>query len=171
MTTSAAGLRVSAGVRLQLTAIASERLLIRVEQGTGRKDHSTLLSTRLLTALRASGQRYRPAPWFLTGRDPQRPMPSGPAQTISSHAQRPAGITHGHGIHTLRPCVATHLLEAGGDVRTSQRLLGPQALDTTTRSLRITRQYLATIRSPFDLLPCGDLPRPTPAYPHGAACH
>ena len=41
-------------------------------------------------------------------------------------------------------------------------LLGPQALETTTRYLRITRQYLATIRSPFALLPCGDLPRPTP---------
>jgi integrase len=62
-----------------------------------------------------------------------------------------------------RHCFATHLLEAGVDVRTIQMLLGHQALDTTTRYLRITRQYLATIRSPFDLLPCGDLPRPTPA--------
>jgi integrase/recombinase XerD len=171
MPTSAAGRRVSAGVRLQLTDSDSARMLIRVEQGKGRKDRSTLLSPRLLTALRASGQRYRPAPWFLTGRDPQRPMPSGPAQKISSHAQRTAGITHGHGILTLRPWVATHLLDAGGDVRTSQRLRGPQSLDTTTRSLRITRPSLATIRSPFALLPCGDLPRPTPESPHGAACH
>jgi len=162
MTTSAAGLRVSAVVRLQLTDIESDRMLIRVEQGKGRKDRSTLLSTRLLTELRAYWKLYRPAPWFLTGLDPQRPMPSGTAQTISSHAQRPAGITHGHGIHTLRHCFATHLLEAGVDVRTIQMLLGPQALDTTTRYLQITRQYLTTIRSPFDLLPCGDLSRPTP---------
>jgi integrase/recombinase XerD len=162
MTTYAAGLRVSEVVRLQLTDSASDRRLIRVEQGKGRKDRYTLLSTRLLTALRASWKLYRPAPWLLTGLDPQRPMPSGTAQKISSHAKRTAGITHGHGIHTLRHGFATHLLEAGVDVRTIQMLLGHQSLDTTTRYLRITRQYLATIRSPVDLLPCGDLPQPTP---------
>ena len=162
MTTYAAGLRVSEVVRLQLTDIESDRMLIRVEQGKGRKDRYTLLSTRLLTELRASWKLYRPAPWLFTGLDPQRPMPSGTAQKISYHAKRTAGITHGHGIHTLRHCFATHLLEAGVDVRTIQMLLGHQSLDTTTRYLQITRQYLATIRSPFDLLPCGDLPRPTP---------
>jgi site-specific recombinase XerD len=162
MTTYAAGLRVSEVVRLRLTDIESDRMLIRVEQGKGRKDRSTLLSTRLLTELRAYWKLYRPAPWLFTGLDPQRPMPSGTAQKIYYHAKRTAGITHGHGIHTLRHCFATHLLEAGVDVRTIQMLLGHQSLDTTTRYLRITRQYLATIRSPFDLLPCGDLPRPTP---------
>jgi site-specific recombinase XerD len=89
-------------------------------------------------------------------------MPIGTAQKIYYHAKRTAGLTHGHGIHTLRHCFATHLLEAGVDVRTIQMLLGHQALNTTTRYLRITRQHLATIRSPFDLLPCGDPPRPTP---------
>jgi integrase/recombinase XerD len=102
MTTYAAGLRVSEVVRLQLTDIASDRMLIRVEQGTGRKDRSTLLSTRLLTALRASWRLYRPPSWFFTGRDPHRPMPIGTAQKISYHAKRTARITHGHGIHTLR---------------------------------------------------------------------
>src|ERR671939_443592 len=111
---------------------------------------------------RACWKLYRPAPWLCTGLDPQRPMPSGTAQKISYHAKRTAGITHGHGIHTLRHCFATHLLEAGVDVRTIQMLLGHQSLDTTTRYLRITRQYLATIRSPFDLLPCGDPPQPMP---------
>jgi integrase/recombinase XerD len=162
MTTYAAGLRVSEVVRLRLTDIESDRMLIRVEQGKGRQDRYTLLSTRLLTELRAYWKLYRPAPGLVTGLDPQRPMPSGTAQKIYYHAKRTAGITHGHGIHTLRHCFATHLLEAGVDVRTIQMLLGHQALDTTTRYLRITRQYLATIRSPFDLLPCGDLPRPTP---------
>jgi integrase/recombinase XerD len=162
MTTDAAGLRVSEVVRLRLTDIESDRMLIRVEQGKGRKDRSTLRSTRLLTELRAYGKLSRPAPWFFTGLDPPRPLPSGTAQNISSHAKRTAGITHGHGIHTLRHGFATHLLDAGGDVRTIQMLRGQQSLDTTTRYLQITRQYLATIRSPFDLLPCGDLPRPTP---------
>jgi site-specific recombinase XerD len=162
MTTYAAGLRVSEVVRLQLTDIESDRMLIRVEQGKGRKDRYTLLSTRLLTELRAYWKLYRPAPWLFPGLDPHRPMPSGTAQKIYYHAKRTAGITHGHGIHTLRHSFATHLLEAGVDVRTIQMLLGHQSLDTTTQYLRITRQYLATIRSPFDLLPCGDLPRPTP---------
>jgi integrase/recombinase XerD len=162
MTTYAAGLRVSDVVRLRLTDIESDRLLLRVEQGKGRKDRSTLLSPRLLTELRTSWQCYRPAPWLFTGLDPRTPMPIGTAQKIASHAKRTAGITHGHGIHALRHGFATHLLEAGVDVRTLQMLLGHRSLDTTTRSLRITRQHLATIRSPFDLLPCGDTPRPTP---------
>jgi site-specific recombinase XerD len=162
MTTYAAGLRVSAVVRLKLTDIESDRMLVRVEQGKGRKDRSTLLSTRLLTELRAYWQLYRPAPWLFTGRDPHRPMPIGTAQKIYYHAKLRAEITHGQGIHTLRHCFATHLLEAGLDVRTIQMLLGHRSLDTTTRYLRITRQHLATIRSPFDLLPCGDPPQPMP---------
>jgi integrase/recombinase XerD len=160
MTTYAAGLRVSAVVRLKLTASASERMLLRIAQGKGRADRSPLLSPRLLTALRASWPLYRPAPWLLTGLDPQRPMPRGTAQQISSHVKQRAGITHGHGIHTLRHGCAPHLLEAGVDVRTIQRLLGQRSLDTTTRDLRIPQQHLATRRSPFDLLPCGDPPPP-----------
>jgi site-specific recombinase XerD len=89
-------------------------------------------------------------------------MPIGTAQKIYYHAKQRAGITHGQGIHTLRHCFATHLLEAGVDVRTIQMLLGHRSLDTTTRYLRITRQHLATLRRPFDLLPCGAPPRPTP---------
>jgi integrase/recombinase XerD len=171
MTTYAAGRRVSAVVRLRLTDIASDRRLLRVEQGKGRKDRSTFLSTRLLTELRTYWQCYRPSPWLFTGLDPHVPMPIGTAQKISSHAKQRAGMTHGHGIHTLRQCFATHLLEAGVDVRTIQMLLGHQSLETTTQYLRITRQHLATIRSPFDLLPCGDPPQPTPESPHATAYH
>ena len=75
MTTYAAGLRVSEVVRLRLTDIESDRLLLRVEQGKGRKDRYTLLSTRLLTELRAYWKCYRPTPWLFTGRDPHTPMP------------------------------------------------------------------------------------------------
>jgi len=161
MTTYAAGLRVSEVVRRRLTAIERDRRLLRVEQGKGRKDRSTFLSIRLLTELRAYWKCYRPTPWLFTGRDPHTPMPIGTAQKIYYHTKQRAGITHGHGIHTLRHCFATHLLEAGADVRTIQMLLGHQSLDTTTQYLQITRQHLATIRSPFDLLPCGDTPLPT----------
>lgn len=170
-TTSAAGLRVSAVVRLTRTALDSERMLLRVEQGTGRKDRSTLLSARLLSALRASWTRSRPALGVLTGLAPQTPMPRGTAQHISSHAQRTAGITHGQGLQTRRHGFATHLLAAGVDVRTIPLLLGHRSIDTTTRALQITRQPLATVRRPFDLLPGGDTPLPTPASRHGATQH
>jgi site-specific recombinase XerD len=161
MTTSAAGRRVSAVVRLRRTDIDRDRLLLRGAQDKGRKDRSTLLSTRLRTKLRAYWTCYRPAPWVCTGLDPHPPMPIGTAQKISSHAQQRAGITHGQGLHMLRHGCATPLLAAGADGRTIQMLLGHQSLDTTTRSLQITRQHLATSRSPCDLLPCGDMPLPT----------
>ena len=163
MTTYAAGLRVSEVVRLKLTDIETDRLLLRIEQGKGHKDRYTLLSTRLLGELRAYWKLYRPPLWLFTGQDSAQPMPIGTAQKIYYHAQRAAGIIHGKGIQTLRPCCATPLLAAGVDVRTMQLLLGHRSIDTTTRSLQSTRQHLATIRSPFALLPCGALPLPTAA--------
>jgi integrase len=160
MTTYAAGLRVSAVVRLKRTDSERERMLLRIEQGKGRKDRSPLLSTRLLTALRASWHLSRPAPWVLTGLDPQMPRPIGTAQKISSHVKPRAGLTHGQGLQTLRHCCATPLLEAGVAVRTIPMRLGHRSLETTTRDLRIPQQPLATLRSPCDLLPCGAPPQP-----------
>ena len=158
MTTYAAGLRVGEVVRLHLTDLESDRRLIRVNQGKGRKDRSTLLSTRLLAELRAYWTLYRPALWRFPGQETPQPMPMATAQKLSYHAKRAAGITHGTGIHTLRHCFATHLLEAGGDLRTIQLLLGHRSIDTTTRSLHLTRQHLAKVHSPFDLLCCGETP-------------
>src|SRR5215510_1159801 len=106
MTTYAAGLRVSEVVRLKLTDSESERMLLRIEQRKGRKDRYTRLSARLLTELRASWRLSRPAPWWFTGRDSQRPRPIGTAQKLSYHTKQRAGITHGHGLHTWRHCCA-----------------------------------------------------------------
>ena len=102
MTTYAAGLRVGEVVRLQLTDIESDRMLIRVNQGKGRKDRYTLLSARLLAELRASWKLYRPTAWLFSGKDATQPMPIATAQKLYYHAKRTAGITHGKGIHTLR---------------------------------------------------------------------
>ena len=143
-------------MRLRLTDLESDRLLIRVNQGKGRKDRYTLLSARLLAELRAYWKLYRPARWLFPGKDATQPMPIATAQKLSYRAKRAAGITHGKGIHTLRHCFATHRLEAGVDLRTIQLLLGHRSIDTTTRSLHITRQHLAKVHSPFDLLRFGD---------------
>jgi integrase len=102
MTTYAAGLRVGEVVRLRLTDIESDRLLIRVNQGKGRKDRYTLLSARLLAELRTYWHLYRPAPWLFTGQDRTQPLSIATAQKIYYHTKRAAGITHGKGIHTLR---------------------------------------------------------------------
>ena len=101
-----------------------ERMLIRINQGKGKKDRYTLLSTRLLQELRAYWRLERPTPWLFPGHDPKRPMPSGTAGKIYDRVRRRAGIAHGSGIHTLRHCFATHLLDAGVDPRTIQVLLG-----------------------------------------------
>ena len=158
MTTYAAGLRVSEVVHLQLTDIASDRRLIRVNQSKGNKDRYPLLSPRLLAELRAYWKLDRPPRWLFPGQDLTKPMPKGTAQRIYYHAKRAANIPHGKGIHTLRHSFATHLLESGVDPRTIQLLLGHRSLDTTSRYLQVTRTHLAGIRSPFDLLRIDTLP-------------
>ena len=154
MTTYSAGLRVSEVVRLQVTDIESapERMLIRINQGKGKKDRYTLLSSRLLQELRAYWRLERPSPWLFPAHDPKHPMPSGTAGKIYDRARRRAGIAHGSGIHTLRHCFATHLLDAGVEPRTIQVLLGHSSLKTTARYLHVSRQQLAKVKSPLDLL-------------------
>ena len=158
MTTYAAGLRVSEVVRLQVTDIESARMLIRVNQGKGNKDRSTLLSTRLLTALRAYWKLARPPLWLFPGYHPNRPMSRSAAQKISERARRQAQMPRGAGIHALRHSFATHLLAAGVDPRTIQVLLGHRALATTARYLQVSRQHLGHVRSPLDLLDLPDSP-------------
>ncbi len=152
MTTYAAGLRVSEVVRLKMSHLDSERMMIRVEQGKGKKDRYTILSKRLLEALRLYWKVYLPKSWLFFSRDPERPMHIGTAQKIYYQAKREAHITKGRGIHTLRHCFATHLLEAGCDLRTIQILMGHGAIGTTMRYLQVTQKRLDTLQSPFDLL-------------------
>src|SRR5262245_12293598 len=118
MTTYAAGLRVGEVVRLRLTDIESDRMLLRVNQGKGHKDRYTLLSARLLAELRAYWKLYRSATWFFPGHVFIQLLAIATAQKLYYRAKRTAGIIHGKGIHTLRYCFATHLLEAGVDLRT-----------------------------------------------------
>jgi hypothetical protein len=152
MTTYAAGLRVSEVVRLHINDLESERQLIRVNQGKGRQDRYTLFSDRLLSELRVYWKCYRPWPWLFPAQDPTPPMSVGTAQKIYDQAKGAAGITQGKGIHSLRHCFATHLLEAGVDVRTIQLLLGHRDISTTTRYLHISRRHLSQVKSPFDRL-------------------
>jgi integrase/recombinase XerD len=133
MPTSAAGLRVGEVMRRQLTDIDSARRGSRVNQGKGRKDRSTWLSTRLLADRRAYGPCYRPSPWLLPAPDRTQPLSIASAHKSYDHTKRLAGLTHGKGIQTRRHGFATHRLEAGVELRTMQLLRGHWRLDTTTR--------------------------------------
>lgn len=152
MTAYGGGLRVSELVHLQPRDIHSERMLIRVREGKGRKERYTLLSSRLLEELRAYWRQYRPQRWLFSNKDGSRPLPVGTAQKVFYTAKQRAGIEHGHGIHSLRHSFGTHLMEAGVPLPTIQRLMGHAALSTTAKYLHVTRKHLDNIRSPLDLL-------------------
>jgi len=152
MTAYSGGLRVSELVRLKVTDIHSDRMMIRVEQGKGKKDRYTLLSKRLLSELRAYWKIKRPPVWLFPGIHLHKPGCARMAQKAYAKAVAKAGITRKGGIHTLRHCFATHLLEAGEDIRTIQLLMGHSSILTTVRYLQVTSKTLQGTRSPLDLL-------------------
>jgi len=156
MTTYAGGLRVSEVVRLKVNHIESDRMMIRVDDGKGNKDRYTILSERLLKELRIYWTMYRPTLWLFPAKDPKKPMHKGTAQKIYYTAKKRAKITRGKGIHTLRHCFATHMLEAGEDPRTIQVLMGHSSIVTTMVYLQVTRKKLASTKSPLDLLEIPD---------------
>jgi len=150
-TTYAAGLRVSEVVALKVSDIDAERMTIRVEQGKGAKDHYVPLATRLLHDLRAYWQTAPPGVWLFPNRQGTRPTDITVAQKIYTMAKLRAGIRKQGGIHALRHAFATHLLEAGTDLHTVQRLLGHRHLSTTMRYFHLSQGRLMATRSPLDL--------------------
>jgi site-specific recombinase XerD len=151
-TTYGAGLRVSEVVRLQLHHIDAERMSLRVEQGKGAKDRDTLLSPRLLEELRAYWREYRPSQWLFPARGGKGPMDVSTAQKLYYAAKGRAGITKRGGIHALRHAFATHLLEAGTDLHTIQRLLGHGDIRTTMRYFHLARRTVLKTLSPLEWL-------------------
>ena len=152
MTVYGGGLRVSEVVRLKPHHIESERMMIRVEQGKGKKDRYTILPQSLLDQLRAYWKACRPHLWLFFTRDKEQPMPIATAQRIYYNTKKKAAITRGKGIHTLRHCFATHLLDQGVDVYTIKQMMGHTALVTTSKYLHTTKEKIAAVRSPLDTL-------------------
>ena len=159
LTTYAAGLRLLESCHLKVADLDSDRMTIRVEQGKGAKDRYTLLSPGLLKELRRYWIAHRPSLWlFPSPRNAQLPMLPKSAQRIFYAAKNRAGITKQCGIHGLRHAFATHLLEAGTDVHTIQRLMGHGSLSTTARYFHLAQKHLSGSGSASDLLA-----RPDPA--------
>jgi integrase/recombinase XerD len=155
MTLYGTGLRRAEAARLTMADIDRERMVIHVKGGKGRKDRDVMLSPKLLSALDQylSGLRKRPTTWLFPGNlwhTGEKPI----TVNVIWNACRAAAVQAGLGPeihpHTLRHAFATHLYEAGTDLRTIQILLGHQDLEKTALYLHLSTRHLRATSSPLD---------------------
>ena len=146
-----AGLRAFEVVALKISDIDSKRMLIRVEQGKGRKDRYAMLSPQLLELLRDWWRIARPQVWLFPGQD-RINHDYAPAQPRCHMAAELAGLPKWVTPHTLRHSFATHLLEQNIDIRVIQVLLGHAKLDTTARYTQVATNIIREVMSPLDRL-------------------
>ena len=161
----AAGLRISEATRLKPTAIDSQRMVIRVEQGKGQKDRYVMLSPKLLEVLRTYWKAEHPQHWLFPGTISGRPITRFAVEAACKKALRASGLRKRVTPHALRHGFATHLLESGTDLRKIQLLLGHRSLATTARYLEVATSKVCSTTSPFDLLPQPGGPEPKPVAP------
>ena len=147
-----AGLRVSEVVSLKVSDVDSQRMMLRVEQGKGRKDRYAMLSPQLLERLRDWYRIARPQGWLFPGQNPVNPMTTRQLTRACHAAAQAAGITKRVSPHTLRHSFATHLLEQHIDVRVIQVLLGHAKLETTALYTAVATNTIREVKSPLDRL-------------------
>jgi len=147
-----AGLRISEAVAVRVSDIDSQRMLIRVLQGKGKKDRYAMLSPRLLAVLRSYWRAARPKDYLFPTWREGRHMSSSALAVACRNACRNSGIPKRITAHTLRHSFATHLLENGTDTRVIQVLLGHSRIDTTARYTAVTPNAIAKTVSPLDVL-------------------
>ena len=152
-TAYAAGLRVSEVLHLHVSDIDSQRMTLRIRQGKGQKDRSVMRSPTWLTWLRPYGKAVRPTDWLFPGKSPQQPIGARTRQDVCLRACQDAGLGTKVTAHTLRHRLATHLLEAGTDIRTIQLRLGHNSLRTTALDTHVAATTVAATVSPVDALP------------------
>ena len=150
MATYSGGLRVSEVVRLKLTDFDFSRMTIRVELGKGNKDRYTLLSRRLAVELEEYIRQHRTSQWLFPSYKDGVHLSVMAAQKVYAQARVKAQVSHGSGIHTLRHCFATHLLEDGVDIATIQKLMGHRQISTTAVYLHLTAEGFCRVDSPLD---------------------
>ena len=146
------GLRVSEIANLKVTDIDSARMLIRVEQGKGRKDRFAMLSPDLLDLLRQWWRVRRPRGWLFPGQQPAQPITTRQLNRACHAAADAAKLDKRVSMHTLRHSFATHLLERHTDIRVIQVLLGHRKLDTTALYTRVALKTIREVPSPLALL-------------------
>jgi integrase/recombinase XerD len=147
-----AGLRASEVISLKITDIDSARMVIRVEQGKGRKDRYVMLSEHLLALLRAWWKVARPQGWLFPGQNPVNPLTTRQLNRACHAAAQVAEIDKPMSLHTLRHSFATHLLEQKIDIRVIQVLLGHKKLDTTALYTCVATKTIREVTSPLERL-------------------
>jgi site-specific recombinase XerD len=152
MTSYSGGLRLGETLGLLPSDVDSGRMMIRIEQGKGRKDRYVMLSPTLLAALRVYWKAFRPVRWLFEGQKPGQPLSPSTAEKVFTTAAGRAGIRKGVSFHSLRHAFATHLLEAGTNILVIQALLGHQSLTTTQVYTHLARTYVNATVSPLDRL-------------------
>lgn len=155
MTLYATGVRRAELTRLRVHDIDSKRMVVRVRGGKGLKDREVMLSVVLLDALREHWRRYKPKEWLFPGgrwHNSKHPISTEGVYYICQYAAKRAGLEKKVHPHALRHAFATHLLDAGTDLRTIQMLLGHSDLRQTARYLHISTRHLSTTVSPLDTL-------------------
>jgi integrase/recombinase XerD len=153
----ATGLRRAELARLKVSDVDSKRMVIHVRGGKGRKDRDVMLSPKLLEALREHwrGLQRKPSAWLFPGNrwhTGDTPITTKVVWNACKEAAQRAGLQKDVHPHTLRHCFATHLLEAGADLRTIQILLGHRDLKETTIYLHLSQRHLHATASPLDSL-------------------
>jgi site-specific recombinase XerD len=157
MTLYATGARRNELTHLKVSDIDSQRMVVRIEGGKGRKDRDVMLSPKLLEELRDHWRRLqrKPSSWLFPGNRDHRgdqPIDTKTVWNACKQATKRAGIKKHVHPHTLRHSFATHLLEAGADLRTIQILLGHRDLEETTIYLHLSERHLNATASPLDSL-------------------
>ena len=151
--TYAAGLRISEVCSLSVSDIDSQRMRIHIRSGKGKKDRYVMLGESLLVLLRQYYQAVRPQGEYLfPGQKPQSHISTTAVSSVLRKVIRETGLAKKVSMHTLRHCFATHLLEAGTDIRILQVLLGHSSIRTTLRYTHITDRLVQTLVSPLDLI-------------------
>jgi site-specific recombinase XerD len=139
---------------LKVSDIDSQRMVLHVREGKGGTPRDIALSPALLERLRLYFRRCRPQDWlFPSGRHPASPLNVRSIRHVFRKAAQRAGLKRRVYPHLFRHACATHMLDAGADLRTIQVMLGHSDIRTTARYLHISSQRLQAIRSPFDALP------------------
>jgi len=153
-----AGLRASEVVHLTVSAIDSERMVIRVEQGKGKRDRYAMLSPALLELLRAWWRHARaqrqalPDGWLFPGQNPVNPLSTRQLNRAFHLARKAADIDKAVSLHSLRHAFATHLLEHHEDIRVIQVLLGHKKLENTARYSHVAAKLLREVKGPLEYL-------------------
>jgi len=152
MTAYATGLRLAEVTHLQVSDIDSERMMVRVRQGKGQKDRYVMLSRTLLEVLRLYWRAERPTTWLFPSKRRDQPINHSVVQRACHQAGLDAGLSKRATVRSLRHSFATHLLEAGTNIRIIQTLLGHSSVSTTQRYTYVSNKTVRATESPLELL-------------------